>query len=487
MFRQSTGKRLTMILLVGIGAVASFFYIWWWTRKVVEDGPHWLLLGLPVLLFVVAQGYCVWYIYLRARQPDAAPPSGALGLTVDVLLPTYNESLDLIEQTLKSVLGVSHPHNTFVIDDGRDPAVEALAQRLGARYLTRSGNEHHKAGNINNALQFTTGDIVAVFDIDHAPDPGFLDRVVPHFANPKVGVVQVALDHSNREESFVAAACSRMSDQFFGATMFGMNAAGSAVVFGTNAVFRRSALESLGGYQPGLAEDLNTSIHLHAKGWESRYVPQLLAKGLVPADLTAFYRQQYKWARGVFESLLRLYPRLFARLTAGQRISYATRMTYYLAGALMAGHILAVVLASFTPQVRPALDAYLLHAIPFFASVLLVHVAANNIVRLKPDQPEFDLRGDLLVLCSWPVYTLALIATLLRIPQTFVATPKERTGANRWLPVLPQVFAVALLLGSTVYGLFSHSDSFFSTHSVAALALAGLHLALVPAIVRWRH
>jgi hypothetical protein len=157
-------------------------------------------------------------------------------------------------------------------------------------------------------------------------------------------------------------------------------------------------------------------------------------------------------------------------------------MTYYLAGAFMAGHILAVILAGLIPQVRLALDEYLLHAIPFFASALLVHVAANNIVRLKPDQPEFDLRGDLLVLCSWPVYTGALIATLLRVPQTFVATPKERTGANGWLPVLPQALAVVLLLGSTVYGLFSHADSFFSTHSVAALALAGLHLALIPAI-----
>ncbi|PIQ20596.1 MAG: cellulose synthase, partial [Cytophagales bacterium CG18_big_fil_WC_8_21_14_2_50_42_9] len=72
---------------------------------------------------------------------------------------------------------------------------------------------------------------------------------------------------------------------------------------------------SIGGHSPGLAEDMHTAMRLHAKGWKSRYVPEVLSKGLVPATLAAYYKQQVKWSRGTFDLFFKVYPYIFSKLT----------------------------------------------------------------------------------------------------------------------------------------------------------------------------
>jgi cellulose synthase (UDP-forming) len=87
--------------------------------------------------------------------------------------------------------------------------------------------------------------------------------------------------------------------------MYGCDA---APVWGSHCTFRRTALDEIGGHGIGLAEDLQTSITLHAAGWHSVFVPALKARGLVPSDFNALTKQQFKWARGVFEVLFSTYP-----------------------------------------------------------------------------------------------------------------------------------------------------------------------------------
>ena len=168
----------------------------------------------------------------------------------------------------------------------------------------RSGSRDLKAGNINAALPRTDGEVIAVFDVDHAPEPGFLERSLGHFADPRVGFVQVMLTFANEKKSWFARAASESCLDFFNPTSMGMDRLGSATLIGSNALIRRSALESIGGYRPGLAEDLATSIALHAEGWKSAYVAEPLAPGLAPPDVAAWFTQQLKWSRGVFEILL---------------------------------------------------------------------------------------------------------------------------------------------------------------------------------------
>src|SRR5205085_11378681 len=112
-------------------------------------------------------------------------------LKVDVFITTYNEDVDLLRQTARAAVAMRYPHRTFLLDDGRRPAVKALADEIGCLYLTRPDNKHAKAGNWNNAFRQTDSDIIATFDADHVPRPEFLERTLGFFRDPKLALVQI--------------------------------------------------------------------------------------------------------------------------------------------------------------------------------------------------------------------------------------------------------------------------------------------------------
>src|SRR5262249_32313505 len=250
-----------------------------------------LLLGMLAAGYVFVQIYCAWYLYLRIDAP--APIAPQAGLTVDVFVPVYDEPYELVARSLAAAIAIRYPHRTYLLDDARDPRFATLAGSLGAGYLTRLGNAHAKAGNVNAALARTAGEFVAILDVDHVPAPDFLGAVLGYFRDPSVGFVQSGLAFHNHYESIVARAAAGQAYNVYGPTSMGMHGCGAAPVWGSHCTFRRAALRSIGGHQTGLPEDLHTALRLHAGGWRSIFVPTLHAAGLVPADLHAFTRQQF--------------------------------------------------------------------------------------------------------------------------------------------------------------------------------------------------
>jgi cellulose synthase (UDP-forming) len=261
------------------------------------------------------------------------------------------------------------------------------------------------------------------------------------------------LSHYNQSASFVAAAGSQRNDGFFGPMMLGLNGIGCVQAFGSNCIFRRAALESIGGYRPGLAEDLHTSIQLHAKGWQSAYVPGVLAKGLEPADLAGFYKQQFKWSLGVFDILWKIFPRLSRELNLKMNIGYLWRLTCFLTGPAIAGHIVALflVLCFGSDATLTGFSDYLNHSVPlaFFYTFITFFVDKNySAATLPAGRPG---SGMLLVFGSWPIYTLSFIVSVLRINVPFTPTPKETRGGNYLRLVLPQIITVCALCGAMLW------------------------------------
>ena len=278
-------------------------------------------------------------VYLRFRRRGEPPPSRG---TVDIFVTGFDEPEELFERSIKAAVAISYPHETYLLDDSADGCYEALARRAGARYLTREGKRDHKAGNINAALARTQGKFIAVFDADHVPVAGFLDRTIGYFNDERIGFVQCMLTFSNHRESVIARGAAETALEYYNVSAVGTDCLGAASMMGSNVVIRREALDSIGGYQSGLAEDLETSVDLHAAGWRSAYVAEELAPGLAPASLGAFFKQQFKWSRGVFEAAIRSAKGSFWRLTPRQKRCYLTRFTYYLAGATTLLGILAL-------------------------------------------------------------------------------------------------------------------------------------------------
>lgn len=446
---SSLPRRWTLTASVLAGLAASVLYFGWWFRDGRIYDP-WLAVCFALALFYVGvQVYCACYVYLRIETPDAPPPPS--DWSVDVFIPVYDEAYELVEQSLQAALAIRYPHRTFLLDDARDPRFAELADRLGVTHLTRPDNRDAKAGNVNAALAASEAEFVTVFDVDHIPQPDYLDSILGHFRDTTVGFVQSAVGFSNTCESWIARASTEQSTDALGPTSMGMYGCGAAQVWGSHCTFRRAALDSIGGHQTGLAEDLHTSLRVHAAGWRSVFVPSLKALGLVPSDLVAAAKQQLKWARGVFEILFEVYPRVWKRLSLTQNLAYAVRFTYYLIGAVFLGHaLIAASLLTFGPPLaRAAFSEYLLHSLPFAVSVLLVRRAAlARWPGSKPTSLSANWRGYVHTFLMWPIYTLALVLAVLRIRMPHISTPKERSQRAHPLLVVPQVVLMGLLVAA---------------------------------------
>jgi len=477
-------RRRVLAALIGLGAVASSVYAGWWLRADRLSSPWLLLLALPALGYVFVQIFCAWYLYLRIDAPAPAVPEA--GLSADVFVPVYDEPYELVARSLAAAIAIRYPHRTYLLDDARDPRFAALAKELGAGYLTRVGNDHAKAGNVNAAIARTDGEFIAIFDVDHIPDPDFLDAVLGHFREPSIGFVQTGLAFHNHYESIVARAAAGQAYNVYGPTSMGMHGCGAAPVWGSHCTFRRAALSAIGGHQTGLTEDLHTALRLHAAGWRSIFVPTLHAAGLVPADLLAFTRQQFKWARGTFGILLTVYPRLWKMLRPRQNLAYLVRLTYYLVGPVFLIHVMAalVVLLFGGESARASFAEYLIRAAPLVVAALVVRHLSTLFWHQQRDAVRIEWRGYALSFAFWPVYTLALVCAVLRIPIPHISTPKQRRPGRQLHLALPQLALIALLLVAVAWALPQAGSLADTVVILFALAAAGLQATAVYAALR---
>ena len=457
-------------IAVGIGVAALLYYFSWWFVDRRLASPWYLFVMVLAVFYSGMQLVGNWLLFLVARHPDP-PPAPPAGLSVDVFVTSCGEAHRLIERSLAAACNMRGRHRTWLLDDRADPGLARLAEHLGAGYLSRTENSYAKAGNLNHALPLTNGDIIVIFDVDHVPEPDFLERSLGYFANPRNGFVQVMLTFNNGSQSWVAKAAMETSLDFYNPTCLGAYGLGGATLMGSNALIRRTALASIGGYQPGLAEDLATSIALHATWWSSAYVPEPLAPGLAPPSFEAWFVQQLKWARGVFELLITTYPHLFGCLTWGQRLSYAVRMTKYWIGPVIGLHLFATiaVLITASAPARMAFHQYLIHLAPVALSDLLIRHLSLLYWRHSSTPKTSLIHAVVLVYATWPVYMLAWLMALIRLPLAFRLTPKSLTGSLNPLWLLPQAIVILSLVLGGLYTVIvkDHQPSLLLMFAVA--------------------
>ncbi len=438
-------QKLGFALLV-LATFASFVYfVIWADGRPYPPGRRWISLSIlavfmtPLLFHTAMTCLLGWRFRLRPERPA---PSGH---RVDIFFTTFDEPTAMIRRNLAAAVAVTYPHTTYLLDDAGRPELESLARELGARYIARPGQEHHKAGNVNYALARSDGDLVAIFDADHRPEKDFLDHTVGYFEDPEIGFVQIMITFANDDAGLFEQASAQTALDYYNIAAVGKDRCDAAGLMGSNAVLRRSALQDIGLYRPGLAEDLETSLALHAAGWHSAYVRRPLAPGQTPADLPSFMKQQLKWASGVFEAALRSFRGPFWKLTGLQKLCYLTRFTYYLLGAMVLPNMLAVAATLFWPIFD--IENFTVALLPLTLTALATRVVPLRLWSLQERARRgFLFKGTSLVATAWPAYSMALLTSLLRRPVPFVATPKT---ARAHLPAgsyLPQLIVILVML-----------------------------------------
>jgi cellulose synthase (UDP-forming) len=437
---------LGIMLFLGVQSVV-FFALWWFAAGHVNQLALFILLSFATWygVFRIMVG---WYNVFHVEQPDQRAPRDGLRVAI-FTTSAPGEPYEMFVRTLAAVREIRYPHTTYLLDDTRDARMRALCEEMGAVHLELLDVPGAKAGKINAAMQRTDEEFILVLDPDHSPFPQILDRVLGHFEDAEVGFVQVAQAYGNARESFVARAAAEQTYAFYGPIMQGMHGTGTAVAIGANCTFRRAALDSIGGHGVGLAEDLVTSIRMHAKGWKSVYVPEVVSRGLVPADLDSYLRQQLKWSRGVYDVLFREYPRAFRSLTAFQKISYFMIGSYYLVGVTSL-IFLAVPLIYLFFGKQPAvflLGEYVAHALPVGLFGAAVYFFSQRWLCDPRRERGVHWRGTLLKIGAWSVYLHGLVLALLGIAVPYIPTAKTRRRARfRRLARIPlSVLVISLL------------------------------------------
>ncbi len=273
-----------------------------------------LLAILFIFAYSVSQvGLVVAYWRKKKEVAQPVPALPAKLPVVTVQLPVYNERY-VIERLIDAVAAFKYPQELLeiqLLDDSTDDTVEIIARQV-AHYRAQGYNMHHirrsdrtgfKAGALAHGLTLARGEFVAIFDADFVPLPEFLQKTLPYFTDPKVGVVQTRWGHLNEDYSLITRMQAFGLDAHFTIEQVGRNAGGHFINFnGTAGIWRKATITDAGGWSADtLTEDLDLSYRAQQRGWRFVYLEGLVSPAELPVTMPAVKSQQYRWTKGAAE------------------------------------------------------------------------------------------------------------------------------------------------------------------------------------------
>jgi cellulose synthase (UDP-forming) len=449
----SRRSRWTMraLIIVAVAMLAGFLA---WLLQPSHIGDLYLFIPLTAALGLTALGWLFeWWYYWRIEAPKPCTPGRVY--TVDIFTTACpGEPREMILRTLLAMQRISYPHTSYLCDEGDDPQLKDICEQLGVIHIARAESFDAKAGNINNALRLSSGEICIILDPDHEPAPFMVDRLVGYFDDPAIGFAQSVQAYRNQHTSLIARGAAEMSYHFYGPIQMGMHGAGTPQAIGANCAFRREALESIGGHAAGLAEDMHTAMRLYAKGWQGVYVPEALTRGLVPQTLGAIYKQQLKWSCGVLDLFFKVFPRVSRSMTWKQRFHFALCPTFFLRGWITAAAIFVPILCLMFGDVawKITIGEFLLWALPLLAMAILIRMQAQHYL-LEPSERGLHLIGGLLANGTWWVFMIGNLCALLHRKVPYLPTPKEDQREDAWWLATPNLVVAGVSLAVIPYGL----------------------------------
>jgi cellulose synthase (UDP-forming) len=439
-------SRIAVVLAI----VFTIRYFYWRVGQTMNPAAKWffyLFLVAEMLNFLESALF-----YFVAWKPTvyAAPPP-LPDRSVDVLITTYNEPLELLRETIVCAVSIHYPHKTFILDDGNRPELAELAQELGCQYLNRPDHADAKAGNLNHALQHTSGEFILVLDADHVPAPDIIDQLMGFFQDPKIAIVQTAQDFYNLDSfqhltNWNSKYAWQQQELFFNVIQPGKDYYNAAFYCGSPALLRREALNEVGGFATGtITEDMHTGMRLQKKGWRVLYHNRTLARGLAPQTFVGFAIQWQRWGHGAMQVLRRENP-LFGRgLGLGQRLCYFGSFYFYWMGYQKLAYILTPIFC-LTTGVFPLMtqpEVFVLYFGPYFLFNTVASSLFQGGLRNFLMSEEFNLLKLKVLMKS----VVGLLTT-----GNFRVTPKSQAGGADLGDVILHLLLAAGIVVAMCFG-----------------------------------
>lgn len=415
---------------------------------------------------------------------------------VSLQVPAYNEPVDVVEKTLKSLAGLNYPNFEVLVVDNNTPLqatwrpLEEICRRLGPNFhcLHLDQWPGYKSGALNFAVTQTDpgAEIIGIIDADYEVDPDFLRELVPAFANPQVAFVQTPQDYSDSTGDTFSESTYRGYKYFFEVSMPSRNERNAIIFAGTMGLIRRSVLEEIGGWDEWcITEDAEASLRILKKGYQSLYINRAFGSGMMPINFEGLKKQRFRWCFGGIQILKKHWEALMPwahwvdpenRLTLAQRY-------YYLVGGLgWFSDVFNLLFAFFlvlgavfnlfsSPvKVRPLTDTVLvIPAVFLFLHILRFIWVLRNRLRVSVDMAVATMYNFFSL--GWAV-TLACIQGLVQREGVFLRTPKSTTSSKAWRAIQVTQWETAIGLICVLAGLLAFgTDRNWRTFSLCILLI----------------
>ncbi len=383
---------LASLAMISLSIIASSRYLWWrFSYTLNWDHLFDWIWGLMLLGAEIHTWLILVSGYIQTVQPLRRPLAVMTEdtnswPTVDLFIPTYNEPLDLVRKTILAACEIDYPAdrlNIWLLDDGRREEFRLFAESIGIHYLTRPDNRHAKAGNLNHALQRSTGEFVAIFDCDHIPVRSFLQTSLGWFLrDEKLALVQTP-HHFYSADPFernlgTFRVVPNEGELFYGLIQDGNDLWNATFFCGSCAVLRRTPLEEVGGVATEtVTEDAHTALKLHRAGYRSAYINLSQAAGLATESLSAHIGQRIRWSRGMAQIFRLDNPFMGKGLSLAQRICYGNAMMHFFGG-------IPRLIFLTSPLAFLLFHAYVIYASPIAVmSYALLHIGIGSMTNSR--------------------------------------------------------------------------------------------------------
>jgi cellulose synthase (UDP-forming) len=468
--------------------VLFYFLLYWFSFGDWRHHP----VSFAVLTVLVVTHICIdtlrWVSMPLMKRPRPMPARSGWRVAVATAFVPGVEPFDMLAATVRALIALDYPHDTWVLDEGNDDRVRTLCAQLGAHHFSRKGRlQYHadrgvfqsssKHGNYNAWLYdvgFDRYEIITAFDCDHVPEPSFLREVLGYFDCPRVAYVQAAQAYYNQRASFIAQGAAEETYGYHSSTLMASYGAGHPIVIGCHNTHRVTALKGVGGFAPHDADDLLIALLYKRARWEGVYVPRILARGLTPVDWSGYLTQQRRWARSVLDVKFRAYPALAGTLpfkeralTLLQGIGYANGLLVLIGLALL----VFMLLTGITPRVL-ALSA--IPVLVFLGSLFQV----SNLYRQRfyldvRSERGIHWRAGLVAIAKWPTLVAAVCEAAAGRRLAYATTRKSTLRVRPYGVLWPHAVTALVVGGAWSIGRLFHSDMNPFLHVAAGVTVAG--------------
>ena len=456
---------------------------WVWFLFVVE-----LLAFLDIALFLVTMSrYSDRHAEADRLQATFTTQPERMWPAVDVFIPTYNEPLDVLERTIVGALALEYPREKlriYVLDDKRRDWLREFCERKGVTHVTRADNLHAKAGNLNNGLKASQGDLVAIFDADFVPFRSFLKRTVPFFQDPSIGIVQTPQHFFNKDpvQSNLNLEGILPDEQrlFFDEMAPSRDAWDVSFCCGSCSIARRKALEAIGGFPTeSITEDLLTTLTMLNKGYKTRYLNERLSMGLAAESIKGYFVQRSRWCRGGIQTLFVHNGPIRGRgLTLFQRIMFIP--VSWLVQYVVRLAILIVPAVYFWTGVPPLYFTSIWDIVYYQVPVLLAYFFL--MLWITPSRYLPVVSSAIGVFSTFRLLPTVIASLVRPFGTPFRVTPKGT--ANERSDFDPYTFTcVAILIAITALGIFINVVPEWSTIRHTEFSIVSLYWAAVNIMV----